>query len=98
MGDFVGELINGIITYYINAILIHPWLTLLFGILGMNGFAYDTMVGLGMYPELVVSHETAFNWMHSAVIAIWEGWEEQRVTDDAFAFRESVVKELVAGL
>ena len=61
MGDYVGELINGIITYYINAILIYPLFTLLFGILGMNGFAYDTVTGLGMYPENVTSHELAFN-------------------------------------
>ena len=75
MGDFVGNFINGYIAYIITYICFY--LTPITALIGMNGFAYDTVTGMGLYPEMVVSHETAFNWAESAInVAVASGHQE----------------------
>ena len=59
MGDWIGNLIGAYISYIITAICLY--VTPLTSLLGMNGFAYDTVTGLGLYPDTVTMHETAFN-------------------------------------
>ena len=65
MGIFVRNLINGYIAYIINAICFN--FTPLTSLLSMNGFAYDAVTGMDLYPEMVVSQESAFNWADMAI-------------------------------
>ena len=58
-GKWLGNLINAFIIYLIGAVL--GATNIIWNILGMPSFAYDTIVGLGLFPAQVGSTEVQFN-------------------------------------
>ena len=68
-GKWFGNLINAVIVYFIGAILLYT--NVIWNILGMHSFAYDTLVGLNLFPAQVTSAEVQFNWGILALIA-WQ--------------------------
>ena len=56
---WVGNLIKAIIAHYIGGFLM-GW-NVIFNVLGMNSFGYDTLMGLGLYGGAVTSAEIVFN-------------------------------------
>ena len=58
-GKWLGNLINWFIINLIGYVL--AALNPIFVILGMNSFAYDTLVGLEMFPAQVTSYAAQFN-------------------------------------
>ena len=58
-GKWFGNLINAFIIYLVGGFMIYT--NVIWNILGMPSFAYDTIVGLGLFPAQVSSAEVQFN-------------------------------------